>query len=170
MTVAGHKKLENLANAATILAVIAAFVILLSRGAIFDTHRAPALPVGKTLSFAPDRGRNANIVLVLSSDCRFCTESAPFYRRLMSNRSSKAQVTAVLPQELRDSQVYLRSLGITPDRVVRARPGSLGLSGTPTILITDNRGKVTAGWEGRLSQKAEAEVLKRAALECASCD
>src|SRR5262245_60201403 len=42
---------------------------------------------------------NKNVLLVLSKGCRYCTESAEFYKKLIQQTQGKnVQITAVLPQ------------------------------------------------------------------------
>jgi hypothetical protein len=41
------------------------------------------------------------------------------------------------------------------------RPASLGVRGTPTLLLVNNTGKIADFWVGKLSPDKEAEGLRR---------
>lgn len=100
-----------------------------------------------------------SLVMVLQSDCVFCQESMPFYRRLVAADRSDAQIVVVAPP--RDAGIigdYLASEGVTPDSVVFVGSGVLPISGTPTLLLVDRDGVVTNAWIGLLSEEREAEV------------
>lgn len=101
------------------------------------------------------------LVLVLSTTCHFCSDSAPFYRRLLDQARKEAgwRTIAVLPQPSDDARPYLLGLGIAADQILQASLASLGTGGTPTLVVVDSEGVVTASWFGRLSNAAETEVL-----------
>ena len=104
-----------------------------------------------------------SVVLALSNKCHFCTESAPFYQRLSSELAQRknVRVIAVFPQDVGDAKKYLSGLGVPIEDVRRASLDSIGVSGTPTLIIVDSNGKVKQSWVGRLSAERESEVLSR---------
>jgi hypothetical protein len=106
---------------------------------------------------------NENVVLALSNKCHFCTESAPFYQRLTGELAQRkgVRVIAVFPQEVDQAKQYLSGLGIQIENVKRASLDSIGVSGTPTLMIVDGNGKIKQAWMGRLTSEREAEVLNR---------
>ncbi|MCI0662212.1 MAG: hypothetical protein L0220_14170 [Acidobacteria bacterium] len=119
--------------------------------------------VGKAISL-PDTDwkiNNQTLILVLSTGCRYCTESAPFYKQLAQQRAkqSNIQLIAVLPQPVDAGRIYLSDLGIAVDDVKQTPPNSLGVRGTPTLLLVNKEGIVTNAWEGKLPSSQEAEVL-----------
>jgi hypothetical protein len=103
------------------------------------------------------------IVLALSNKCHFCTESAPFYQRLAQELAARKDVrlVAVLPQEAGEAKKYLEQLGVQIEQVSQASLGSIGVAGTPTLVIVDKAGVVKQSWMGRLSPEKESEVLSR---------
>lgn len=105
--------------------------------------------------------RERTIVLVLSTSCHFCTESAPFYRRLASEARLRRGVglVAVLPQAREQAGLYLEELGVAVDAVVQAPVGSTGARGTPTVMFVDSMGVVARAWIGRLPPESEAQVI-----------
>jgi hypothetical protein len=103
------------------------------------------------------------LLLVLSSGCHFCTESAPFYQRLI--RESGINRIALLPQPADEGRRYIESLGITVGEVRQVRLDSLRVIGTPTILIVDRDGVVTDSWVGVLSPEEETALLGRVRMD-----
>ena len=104
-----------------------------------------------------------SVVLALSNKCHFCTESAPFYQRLSSEMAQRknVRIIAVFPQDVGDAKKYLSGLGVPIEDVRRASLDSIGVRGTPTLIIVDSNGKVKQSWVGRLSAERESEVLSR---------
>lgn len=100
------------------------------------------------------------LVLVLSTDCKYCTASASFYRRLIGEGlTHNTRFVAVLPQSPDESREYLAKLKIQFDDLEQAVPLSLGAKGTPTLILVNPSGVVIQSWEGQLPLNAENEVL-----------
>lgn len=104
------------------------------------------------------------LIFVVSSSCRFCTESMPFYQDVVRQRDvAKSDVQLiVLGQEDQSSlEAYLSNHDVQPDAVVSVL-GVQGLkvSRTPTILEVDSDSEVMRAWYGRLSDGAEEAVVK----------
>lgn len=102
------------------------------------------------------------LVLVLRDGCHFCTDSAAFYRRLAQESRARAgtKLVAVLPGAVEDSRGYLDGLGVPITEVRRAGLGAVGVSGTPTLLLVNDKGVVTKSWVGQLPAEKEAEVIE----------
>jgi len=71
------------------------------------------------------------------------------------------RVVALFPQPLLDSRTYLDNLGLNVDEIVQSPLNSVGASGTPTLLLIDNKGAVINSWVGKLSDDAAKEVTLR---------
>jgi thiol-disulfide isomerase/thioredoxin len=99
------------------------------------------------------------VVLALSTTCHFCSESAPFYQKLQQQKPNSVRLVAVLPQPVEDSRNYLNKLGVSVTDVVQSSLASVGVSGTPTLLLIDNQGLVTDSWVGKLSDSEAAKVI-----------
>ena len=154
------KKLDVLAN----LAIIAASIVFVA--SVARSHWLPGRPAGvkpgAKLALAGESGarESRRLVLVLQTGCHFCTESAPFYRRLTAAaRGKDVHLVAALPQAVADSRRYLADLEIPIEDVRQIYPGSLGVDGTPTLIAVDQRGVVKAVWRGQLPPEGEAAVL-----------
>jgi hypothetical protein len=100
------------------------------------------------------------LVLALSNSCHFCSESAPFYRRLAQSKGD-TRLLAVLPQPMEDGQKYLEKLGVSVSEVRQTPLANLGVDGTPTLILVDNKGMVVDSWVGKLSAGEETEVLSK---------
>lgn len=159
------RKLEIAANVAILIVATLASVVLV-RNYFFTrtrSERPRPLVVGTTLSVPGlDWRANGNtLVLALSTNCHYCSESAPFYRRLAGELSRRrVHLTAVLPQNANESGAYLRTLQLPVSDVRQIPLRSLQIRGTPTLVLVDGRGVVRHVWEGKLTPEREQQVLE----------
>ena len=123
---------------------------------------------GAKLSVADvDWGKNdRTLLLTLSQGCHYCSASAPFYRRLTQETAGRKDVglVAVLPQPVEDGRSYLSGLGVEVADVRQAPLDSLGVVGTPTLILVNKQGVVIDSWRGQLPPFKEEEVLNQ--LRC----
>jgi hypothetical protein len=162
------KRLEQLANVAIIVVALLLGGVLVKRYLLSQAESPPAqarLQPGTKLSVpGVEWGKNERtLLLVLSTSCRFCTESSPFYQRLAQEKAKKEGVglVAVLPQSVGESQKYLNNLGVSVDDIKQAGLDALQVRGTPTLIMADRTGTVVESWVGKLPAEAEGEVLNR---------
>jgi hypothetical protein len=101
------------------------------------------------------------LLLVLQEGCHFCNDSAEFYRRLVNESQASAKTTfvAVLPGTVDDSRKYLERMGVPITEVRQEMLSALGVRGTPTLLLMNDKGVVTKSWIGRLPTDKEREVI-----------
>lgn len=158
------RKMEAVVNVAIVLAALAVCAVL-ARQYLFANEagraRGPEVGARVEITGVDLSGEERALLLVLQKGCHFCTESAPFYRRLASEaaaRGGRVKLYAVLPHEAEEGRRYLEDLGVRVERV--ARPGSLHVSGTPTLIMLE-RGTVSDVWVGALPPDGEAEVLAK---------
>ncbi len=153
------KKIELGANLAIILVAILLGIVL-ARNYLYPQSRAPqdtarlSIQTGTKLS-VPGVDWKANgrtLVMVLSTQCHFCTESAPFYKQLAQQRAANVRLVAAFPQAITDGQKYLSGLGVTADDVKQVQLETLGVNATPIV---------TQSWLGKLPTEKEAEVINR---------
>lgn len=168
-----QKRIEIVANVAIIL-VATLIAVTLVRGYMLSgavsadksDQRGPSGPqVGTKVALpSTDWAKNKRtILLVLSERCRYCTESADFYQKLLTENERKgdARVIALLPQDVATGQSYLKKLGVPVDEVQEVPPSAVGASATPTVMIVDGEGLITDYWVGKLPPEKEAEVMAR---------
>lgn len=159
------EKVELIANIAIIAIAIMIGAVLVKNYFSNSEEASPSrVPLGTKLSL-PDvdwAKESKTLVLALQDGCHYCAESAPFYQRLVAETSArKIPLLVVLPHPLEQGQRYLDNLKIQISYIRQADFNSIGVRGTPTLLIVDSKGKVIDGWIGKLSVEKESEVLRR---------
>jgi hypothetical protein len=160
--------LERLTNVAIIVACVAVTGALGARFMGFGASqptRAPAYRTGDavpTVTGVDYRQADKTLLIVVSSSCRFCTESMPFYRKLADEakaRGSRVQLAVAGTEDVQTVKTYLTKYSLGIDRVVQLEPGTIKYGGTPTLLLIDKGGKVRGLWEGRIAEAREQEVI-----------
>lgn len=160
----GQSKLAQVANLATILVSVLLSVVLVK---VFllpqpgPTRNLMQPQVGMSLTKAlpgVDWARNKRtLVLALSTQCHYCSESAPFFQRIQKETGLK--MLGVLPQAVDESRKYLDGEGVHLDDVKQATLSTIGVAGTPTMLLVDGKGAVAQVWQGKLQPDQQAGVL-----------
>ncbi len=163
------RKVEQLANVAIIC------VALLTGGVFVKNYLFPATNAKPAASAPSPAGAKFSLpgvdwaqsektlVLALSRGCRFCSNSASFYQRLARETAghNDVRLIAVLPQGAAEGREYLNELQVPIQEVREASLDSLGVAGTPTLILLDRTGSVTDAWVGQLPADKEADVLRR---------
>lgn len=98
------------------------------------------------------------MILAISSTCHYCTESAPFYKKLAQEKAS-TRLVAIMPQSSDEGRHYLEKLEIVVDEVRQLPSDRIGVEGTPTLLLLDSSGIVRQEWIGKLTPEREQSVL-----------
>ena len=158
------KRLEVTTNIATLLMCL---VIggLIGRNYLLPKRPLPTqnrIPIGSTLSVPGVQWQRTGktIVLAISTQCHFCADSMPFYQKLVQAASIKnARIIGLFPQTTDESKNYLTNHQVAVAEVHQVSLARIGVQGTPTLMIVDASGKVTAEWVGKLDPAREAEVL-----------
>ncbi|HEX8128749.1 MAG TPA: hypothetical protein VF527_06560 [Pyrinomonadaceae bacterium] len=170
------KKIELFANVAIIVVALLLGTVLVKR------YLWPASPPPQAAAQQIQAGTSVSVpgvewtqsdktmLLVLSDSCRFCTESAGFYQKLAQERAKqpRLRMVAMFPQEVSKGREYLSKLGVTVDDVRQGDLDTVGVRGTPTLILIDKAGKVINSWVGKLPSEKEAEVLSYFNTERAS--
>lgn len=129
-----------------------------------QTYRRQAEPPIAVVSdrlakILPDNQASGYLVLALSTECHFCTESMPTYRAFVS--SGRVNFTAIFPQTADKGSNYLTENRLVIPHIVGGLDyNELGINGTPTLVAFDSHKKFIKTWRGRLSPQQQAEVLK----------
>lgn len=106
------------------------------------------------------KANGQTVLLVLSTHCHFCSESAPLFRQLSEKSGGAFKIIAVLPESVSEAQAYLRREGVRVDQTMQVSLDKLGIAGTPTMLLVSGGGIVTQKWVGKLAPDEQGEVLK----------
>lgn len=163
------RKIEFVANLAIIaIALLLALVLIKTYfvpRALTDSRTDLASiairPGSKINLTGEDWAKNGRTLLLgLSTTCHFCSDSAPFYQRLVQ-KNPKIRLVAVLPQTIDEGRKYLLGLGVSIDDVKQVSFDSIGITGTPTLILVNDTGTVTDVWQGKLMADEELKVLNR---------
>jgi thioredoxin-related protein len=158
-----HKRIELLANVAIIVVAILLGVVLVQRFFFAGTVQpSKQIAIGSKISLpGVEWDKNGKtLVLVLQKGCHYCSESAPFYQRLAQTTAAKGvKLIAVLPQSTDEGHEYLNTLSVPIIDIRQASLSSLNVSGTPTLILVNDKGEVAASWVGKLPSDKESEVL-----------
>ncbi|HEU4712052.1 MAG TPA: hypothetical protein VFS76_10835 [Pyrinomonadaceae bacterium] len=103
------------------------------------------------------------LVMVLSTTCNYCTESLPFYKRVIEEQykvHKQLSVVAVFPNSKTEVNDYVQRNRLEIKTVAEVLPGDLAVGGTPTLILVDAAGRVKEAWLGKLSPADEAEVIR----------
>ena len=162
------RKLEVLANIAVVITSVVLCSVLVKKYFFSASKPVPAVEAVASKSPASSLSQrrsiqagtkislpgidwsksNRTVLLALSTTCHFCTASAPFYQKLEQQSPNDLRLVAVLPQSVEDGRAYLNKLGVAIQDVVQAPLASVGVSGTPTLLLVDREGSVIESWVG----------------------
>lgn len=122
----------------------------------------PAVPSSVAGKIPVDlKSKKKWIVLVLSTECHFCQDSAPFHEHLaqMLRNSADTGMIAVFSQDRRAVEQYEQTYKVNfPTTVTDASLTQLQVRGTPTLLVIDQQGKVLKSWRGLLPENGQKEV------------
>lgn len=164
------KRIELFANVAIIVVAVILSLVLL-KGYLFTNS-----PVPKPLSSVAEGQRQtgakvmlpemnwqkngSTLLLALSTTCHFCTDSAPFYQRIIKDRGD-TKLVALLPQTIDESKSYLQNLDVKLDEVKQVSLDTIGVAGTPTLILVNEDGNVKNVWVGLISPEQENEILNQ---------
>lgn len=106
-------------------------------------------PLGKTITLEDvDWAKNKRtFVLYLSTNCRYCHESSPFYQVLAKQAAAKnVSLVAVFPQDIDEAKNYLKGKNIDIANVVNSSLNGIGVVATPTLMVVNEKGIVSEYW------------------------
>lgn len=157
-----------LATTATVLIIVVAALAITTivRRHLLASVRSPAmselgLHTGQRFPANIDlAGHPKTIILALQAGCPYCAASAPFYRELIPAAAAKnVGVIMILPQPIGESEAYLTSLGLPHIPVYSTNLQSVGITGTPTLVMVDRSGEIMNVWSGQLPTELHQAVL-----------
>jgi hypothetical protein len=173
MRPSGRSRIEQIGQVAFVfmcLAVGAAGIRFVIGGRIPGPplNRPSPIAAGTRLASASrfnPSGTSATLVLVLSTQCRFCTESLPFYDRLSkldAVRAGRLHIGIASFEQADRMRSYLVAHGVELSSIVPLTQTSLRVAVTPTVLLLDKAGFVVNVWEGKLEPQAEDDLVSKA--------
>ena len=107
------------------------------------------------------------VLLALSKECKYCSESAEFYRRLAAGIASQTntRLIAVFSEKESEAEAYLKQLEVPIKELRYVSRSSLGIKSVPTLAILDRNGVVTDMWVGKLSPLKESALMSKLRLK-----
>lgn len=166
----GKPKAETAANIAIIALCAIVGVVLIKKNFFPPQPGTPPAAVStgdysKLLHSAMPSGAERVLFVALSPTCRYCTESIPFYRRLLEEREragAELPVIGLVPDtfDLEATKRKIESADIEFSAWVQADFMAARLRGTPTLVLLDSEGVVSDVWFGKLSPESENAVLR----------
>ncbi|CAN5340982.1 hypothetical protein BH20ACI1_BH20ACI1_16490 [soil metagenome] len=159
------KNLDNLANIAVIILAVVLTVVLVQKFYFGSSNVPQRIKAGDKISIAGlDFNQNEKTILIaLQPNCRFCAESADFYKTLQESVSSKGgfHSIALFSPEIQNEKEYLQTLNVKFDEIKKVSFETLKIQATPTTLIINKEGKVESVWNGKLSPQREDEFFSQ---------
>jgi thioredoxin-related protein len=164
-----HRKVEMFSNIAIILIAFLLGGVVIYRYVLNDSPQPVAaenkpIKVGTKLDLpnADWDKSDKTLVMALSTNCRFCTESTPFYKKLAEKNANNENVRLVVvtPQDITEAKNYLEKHEVLVNRIKQSTLNKIQVSGTPTLILVDRNGKVLNSWVGKLPPEKETEVIK----------
>jgi hypothetical protein len=125
------------------------------------------------LPFGEAKARAVTVVVWVSTSCKFCALSLPFYRRLASIEAAAPEsfhLVGLVSQGRADGTGYFERNGVKLEVLSESGiANGLGLRGTPTLLLIDGEHKVIGVWPGFLDEGGQKAVLSGIHRLCPSC-
>jgi hypothetical protein len=150
-----------------LLTVIAAAVLISQYWTRLSGHDAVGdngPPPGSTIA-VPGMDWAASertLILALQVSCPYCKQSMAFYRSLLRTASpATLHIVAILPDTVQESKAYLEGSALPITDIRQINLESLGIAGTPTLLIVNRQGRIEDSWAGKLSRQQEDRVFNR---------
>ncbi|MGI8542329.1 MAG: peroxiredoxin family protein [Aridibacter sp.] len=165
-----QKKVEVASNIAIILVAFLLGGVLIYRFVLSDPPKTVAVQNKKIENGTKFDLPNANwnksektLVMALSTNCRYCSESTPFYQKLVEQKAENENVRLVVvtPQDLEQTKDYLAKHKLSVDEIKQSTLNKIKVGGTPTLILVDKNGAVVESWVGKLPPEKEAEVINR---------
>jgi hypothetical protein len=153
----------------TILLALLALVGLFAHGYMRRKSRADGMRPGARGALMPSiagvdfEAKEKTLILALNVNCVFCEKSLPFYERLLKNEQRqgyRSQTVAVFPNKEAEVVDYVRLNRLRVKAIPDFDFSSIGVGGTPTLLLVNEDGTLINSWAGQLSGEGEEEVLR----------
>ncbi len=167
------QKLKNSIEVATNVAVLVVAVTILSllawnfyQGQKVGTQLQFGLQKGSTLAALPgvQYGDSPRTLLIaMTTRCKYCTASVPFYNQLAELEKSKdksVRIVAVFPDKVDDVDQYVQQKQLGLEVKGAMDLSKLNVAGTPTMILVDSGGKVLDFWVGQLQPDVQQQVIQ----------
>jgi hypothetical protein len=159
-----REKLQQFTDIVIMTVVILLGFVVVRNYLFTSAPHETSLPRGR---LNPPKGvdwtdQDVNLLIAMKVGCSACSESIPFYARLVKMAEMgeiKVAIQAVFPNDEESTRNYLASEGFVVKTATGASLKELQLSATPTLVLMKRDGSVVKAWVGVLSPKREVEVI-----------
>lgn len=160
--------LESATNIAVLLASVAVLLVCAQNNFTVDSTPPliKGLQKGDILSPLPTYNygdSSRTLIVALNIDCGYCSDSIPFYKRLIeaAQTNSKAtKIIAVFQNSTNKVEQYLQERQFNVKTISNANLNAFNVSATPTMILVDSQGRILDFWIGKLSTENEELVIK----------
>jgi hypothetical protein len=130
------------------------------------SQKVPAVGNKISLSGIEFSKKNSTLILALSTTCKYCSQNAPFYQKLLKEARKKHEldVIAIFPQKDVEGRKYLKDMNVPVDKIVQTSLSDINIGITPTMILVDSEGVVSKVWPGSISQEIETAIIKSIGL------
>lgn len=162
--------LEVVTNVAVLIAAVVTITFFARAYVSSNVRRSPAklpaeIALGDLENFNyADSPRT--LILALSTGCKYCYASVPFYQTLLAKQQASttpARIIAVFPETGESVKAFLQKTELKFDYRAGTDFSKLHVSSTPTLILVDSSKNIVDSWIGALSHDSEDEVLKAVA-------
>lgn len=104
------------------------------------------------------------LLLILHTQCAFCTESLPFVHSIETERKVRKQDLRIYVLTREDPAVmkeYVRRHGLSVDAVVQVSRSAIRSAGFPTVLAIDRNMTIEGIWRGRIGPSTLESITGR---------
>lgn len=163
--------LERVANIAIVLCSLF-FVATLAR-VWLPARQRPSTPagsgyaVGETIpplpGLATNPGPDVRFLLLINTNCGYCTDNMPFFRELLrvrGNSTGAFRLVVAARQPRAEVVAYLARHGVEPDAVIAIpRESAFRVATVPMLLQVDPKNSVQRLWRGALAEQSKQEII-----------
>ena len=104
-----------------------------------------------------------NLVIVLSENCQYCSNSIPFFKKIV-NKASSSGIKVVFGVDSNSNPNRVKNMlldgGVNTSEIVQIDRSEWKIPYVPTILLINQYGKVLHYWKGQLNEKNSENVLE----------
>jgi len=103
------------------------------------------------------------LILALSTQCRYCTQSVPFYKRLLQANAQvggQINIIALFPESREQVEEYTTQNQLQLKTVSLVDHHKVNIEIVPYLVLVDSNREVLETWFGKLSQDDEEDVIK----------
>jgi len=127
-------------------------------------YRLGTLIEGLDIDFS---AADMTMLLFVSSSCRYCIDDAAFYRALSHTAFATPgalRLVVVGTEPVETLSQFVRRIQLAPVRVLSVNRTSRPTRIVPTVVLTDNRGRIQGLWTGEQSRAAQNSIRVRFAV------